>query len=110
VVVDAMSEPDAPPHFAIPLPGGRVARIPAALVEEHIVPSARCSHADDGDDDALVTAHHLSVDAATGAHDWHTDWEFGECEYVDDAGFPQRRHAWHRHPFGTEYAELYEGR
>ena len=40
-------------------------------------------------------------------HDWHADWEFGECDYLDEAGFPQRKHTWHRHPFGTEYAELY---
>ena len=41
--------------------------------------------------------------------DWHTDWEHGECDYTDESGFPQRIQAWHRHPFGTEYTELYEG-
>ena len=56
-----------------------------------------------------VTAHSMAVDAATGLSDWHTDWEFGECEYTDESGFVQRLQAWHRHPFGTEYAELYEG-
>jgi hypothetical protein len=61
--------------------------------------------ADDGD----VSAHSLSVDASTGTSEWHTDWEFGECEYTDESGFPQRLQAWHRHPFGTEYAEIYEG-
>ena len=56
-----------------------------------------------------VSAHSMAVDAATGLSDWHTDWEFGECEYTDESGFVQRLQAWHRHPFGTEYAELYEG-
>ena len=64
-------------------------------------------HETTSDDD--VTAHSLSVDAATGMSDWHTDWEYGECEYTDESGFPQRIQAWHRHPFGTEYTELYEG-
>lgn len=59
------------------------------------------------DDD--VTAHSMSIDAMSGASDWHTDWEYGECDYTDDSGFPQRIQAWHRHPFGTEYTELYEG-
>ncbi|MBM4358218.1 MAG: hypothetical protein FJ096_08905 [Deltaproteobacteria bacterium] len=106
-----MSEPEFQPCFTIPLPGGRIARIPAAVVEEHAMSEGRCVHADAGDDDvAVVSAHHFSVDANTGSHDFHTDWELGECEFVDEAGFPQRKHAWHRHPFGTEYAELYEGR
>ena len=56
-----------------------------------------------------VVAHSLSVDATTGTSEWHTDWEYGECEYTDESGFPQRIQAWHRHPFGTEYTELYEG-
>ena len=56
-----------------------------------------------------VTAHSLSVEASTGTSEWHTDWEYGECEYTDESGFPQRIQAWHRHPFGTEYTELYEG-
>jgi hypothetical protein len=62
---------------------------------------------DEEDDD--VTAHSLTVDATTGTSEWHTDWEYGECEYTDESGFPQRIQAWHRHPFGTEYSELYEG-
>lgn len=104
-----MSEPAPPPFFALPLPGGRVARIPAEVVERYASTEGRCAHADSGDEEeALVSAHHFAVDGATGTHDWHTDWEFGECEYVDESGFPQRKHAWHRHPFGTEYAELYE--
>jgi hypothetical protein len=60
-----------------------------------------------GDDD--VVAHSLSVDATTGTSEWHTDWELGECEYTDETGFPQRIQAWHRHPFGTEYSEIYDG-
>jgi hypothetical protein len=106
-----MSEPESVSYFAIPLPGGRIARIPASVVEQHAVSDGRCVHTDAGDEeDAVVSAHHFTVDATAGAHEWHTDWEFGECEFVDEAGFPQRKHAWHRHPFGTEYAELYEAR
>ncbi len=98
-----------PPLFAIPLPGGRVARVPAEVLEKYVANGATCVHADPGEED-VVAAHHMSIDPAHGSHEWHTDWEFGECEYTDEAGFPQRKQAWHRHPFGTEYAELYEGR
>lgn len=62
--------------------------------------------ADDHDD---VIAHSLTVDPLTGMSEWHTDWEFGECDYTDESGFPQKIQAWHRHPFGTEYTELFEG-
>ncbi len=102
-----MIEPDDEPHFAIPLPGGLVARVPRAVLEGYAVQGLSCVHADSGDDETVVSAHHLSVDAVAGSHDWHADWEFGECDYLDEAGFPQRKHTWHRHPFGTEYAELY---
>lgn len=106
-----MSADDREPHFAIPMPGGRLARVPAAVLERFVTTEGRCVHGDDaGEDEVAVSAHHFSVDATVGAHEWHSDWEFGECEYVDDAGFTQRKHTWHRHPFGTEYAELYEAR
>jgi hypothetical protein len=134
----------AEPQFTIPMPGGRVARVPVSVLEKYVDQDAKACHAGDpapsaqpegeaaarkemitiniyagsgqvaierhdetSDDD--VTAHSLSVDAATGMSDWHTDWEYGECEYTDESGFPQRIQAWHRHPFGTEYTELYEG-
>jgi len=105
-----MTKPHDEPHFAIPMPGGRTARVPASVLESYLSDGPRCAHADSGDDDVAVSAHHLSVDATVGAHEWHTDWEFGECDYVDESGFPQRKHTWHRHPFGTEYSELYEAR
>ncbi len=104
-----MTENNDAPRFTIPMPGGRVARVPASVLEQYISSEGRCVHGDPGEED-VVSAHHMSIDANTGSHDWHTDWEFGECEYVDEAGFPQRKQTWHRHPFGTEYAELYEGR
>lgn len=56
-----------------------------------------------------VVAHSMSVDPATGTSEWHTDWEQGQCEYTDESGFPRTAYAWHRHPFGTEYTELFEG-
>lgn len=142
---------DQPVCFTIPLPGGRVARIPQDVVEKYVEAEASAAHGpattapgatpapggqpktttlragesmitiniyagqgevsieqhDDGDDD--VVAHSLSVDQATGMSEWHTDWELGECEYTDETGFPQRIQAWHRHPFGTEYSEIYDG-
>jgi len=153
------------PRFVVPLPGGRIARVPFSVLEQYADSNARSVHfqqkralgsapggskpinttqitagesmitiniyaasgevaidreetttqqvvinhsADAADDDDVV-AHSLAVDAATGVSDWHTDWEFGECEYTDESGFAQRIQAWHRHPFGTEYGELYEG-
>lgn len=62
---------------------------------------------DPSDDD--VTAHSMSVDPTTGTSEWHTDWELGQCEYTDETGFPQTAYLWHRHPFGTEYTEIFEG-
>jgi hypothetical protein len=132
------------PRFTIPLPGGKVAKLPATVLAEYTQPDARAAHArpvkkagkkvtaggvtinifagegsaeaapvrvdvHHGEGDNDVVAHSLAVDPSTGVSDWHTDWEYGECEYTDEAGFPQRISAWHRHPFGTEYAELYEG-
>jgi hypothetical protein len=62
------------------------------------------------EDDRSVSAHHLVPDDTSGSEDWHTEQQFGECQYIDEAGYPQRRQAWHRHPFATEYTELYDGR
>jgi hypothetical protein len=125
------------PRFTIPMPGGKVAKVPARVLAEYVDSGAQAVHArptkkagkkaaaggvtinifaaegsvevrhGDAEDD--VVAHSLAVDPSTGVSDFHTDWEYGECEYTDEAGFPQRINAWHRHPFGTEYAELYEG-
>ncbi len=95
-------------HLIIALPGGRVARIPAEILEGYVVSDGTCVHGDPGEEDVGVSAHHLSVDATIGSHEWHADFELGECDYLDASGFPQRKNTWHRHPFGTEYAELYE--
>ena len=46
--------------------------------------------------------------SATGASVWHTEWELGQCDYTDESGFPQSAYAWHRHPLGTEYTEIYQ--
>jgi hypothetical protein len=102
------STPKEDARFVIPLPGGRVARVPASVLEQHVEGGALSVHHAEGDHED-VTAHSLSVDPSTGMSDWHTDWEHGECDYTDESGFPQRIQAWHRHPFGTEYTELYEG-
>ena len=128
------------PRFLIPLPGGRVARLPLQVLEEHAVEGAVVRHkapatpkgqttsiragastitinvfAGSGEvsveagEEGDVVAHSLSVDPTTGTSEWHTDWEYGECEYTNESGFQERIQAWHRHPFGTEYTEIYEG-
>ena len=138
--------------FSIPLPGGRVAKVPFEVLERHVDQSAKVCHSGDtpastpgsaeGSDpstttiragqgmitiniyagagdasseatpsptDEDVTAHSMSVDPTTGTSEWHTDWELGQCEYTDETGFPQAAYLWHRHPFGTEYTEIFEG-
>jgi hypothetical protein len=126
------------PRFTVPMPGGKVARVPVPVLQKYLDGSARYAHAaakPPGDSGSSITihihphngevrvergrgheagdhdvvAHSMSTDLSTGTSEWHTDWEYGECEYTDESGFPQRIQAWHRHPFGTEYAELYEG-
>jgi len=103
------------PRFAIPLPDGRVARVPLEVLAQHVDPVARACHAhlppepDHGHDEDDVVAHHLATDAQIGINDWHTDWEYGECTYTDSSGFATQIQGWHRHPLGTEYTELYEG-
>ena len=93
--------------FLIPMPGGRVARVPVALLESLLDPAARSAHGPEaGGDD--VSVHSASIDPTTGASVWHTDWELGQCDYTDDAGFPQSAYVWHRHPLGTEYTEIYQ--
>jgi len=136
--------------FSIPLPGGRVARVPYSVLEQHVDLAARACHTGDaprrdareganptttirtGDGMITinvfaergeitveqkgeqaggdVTAHHMSVDPTTGTSEWHTDWELGQCEYTDEAGMPQTAYLWHRHPFGSEYTEIFERR
>jgi hypothetical protein len=50
----------------------------------------------------------MTIDHATGASVWHTEWELGQCDYVDESGYPQSTYAWHRHPLGTEYTEIFQ--
>lgn len=97
------------PRFAIPLPGGRVARVPADVLLAFAEEGARLVH-DNDDDDEDVIAHDMKPDPVTGVSEYHTDWERGDCYYDDGSGVPQRIMAWHRHPFGTEYSEIYEGK
>jgi len=92
--------------FLIPMPGGRVARVPVALLESMVDPAARAAHGPEtGTED--VSVHSASIDPTTGASVWHTDWELGQCDFTDESGFPQSAYVWHRHPLGTEYTEIY---
>lgn len=103
-----MGDSNTTPVFSILLPGGRVARVPLDVLEQHIDSSATIAHgASQGADDD-VTAHSMSIDPATGASVWHTEWELGHCDYTDESGFPQTAYAWHRHPLGNEYTEIYQ--
>lgn len=93
--------------FTIPLPGGRVARVPIGVLEEYVTKGARSLHMEaEATED--VHAHSMAIDPTTGASMWHTDWELGHCDYTDEGGFPQSSYAWHRHPLGTEYTETYQ--
>lgn len=96
------------PRVTIPLPGGKVARVPAAVLMQYVEEGAHAAHVED-DDASDVTAHDMRVDESTGVSDYHTDWERGDCYYDDGSGSPQRVYAWHRHPFATEYTEVWEG-
>ncbi len=105
-----MSE-DTSPILVVPLPGGRVARVPLAELERFVAAGAKLSHTGEEeaaatDPDGDVTAHHLNVDASTGTSTWHTDYEYGPCSYTDESGFPHYGFAWHCHPTGSEYAEV----
>ncbi len=126
------TESDREPRFAISLPGGRVARVPLSALESFVDADAKLAHGSgpaaagrtavptgagpvtiniyaSGPGravDADVSAHHLAVDGQTGVSDHHADYELGECVVIDETGFPSRTIDWHRHPLGTEYAEL----
>lgn len=93
--------------FLVPMPGGRVARVPVSLLESLVDPGARLAHSADGGSED-VSMHSASIDPMTGASAWHTEWELGQCEYTDESGFPQSAYVWHRHPLGTEYTEIYQ--
>lgn len=94
--------------FTVPLPGGRVARVPLAVLEQHVDPAALSHHGPGEEAVDDVTAHGMTIDPATGASVWHTEWELGHCDYTDESGYPQSAYAWHRHPLGTEYTEIFQ--
>lgn len=83
------------------LPDGRVARIPTAVVEQYVDPKATAAHRV-APQEGTVTMKHMTDDAV-----WHDDYEYGEC-YFDKGLGVTRAVAWHRHPFGKDYCELYE--
>lgn len=87
----------------IPLPGGRVARIPLSVLEGFVVQDVKLAHDPSSGD---VSAHNTSIDTATGFNVWHTDVELGPCEYTDENGYQHAAFAHHYHPFGTEYTEI----
>jgi hypothetical protein len=89
----------------VPLPGGRVARVPLAILESYHVEGIQLAH-DPNESQDDVTAHGVVIDQATGASVWHTDTEFGPCDYVDDHGYHHSTIAYHRHPYGTEFTEI----
>lgn len=94
-------------QFLIPLPGGRIAKVPLSVLETYAAEGLTLCHDPTAHHDD-VTAHSMSVDVSTGASVWHTDWELGQCQYTDESGYPQQGYVWHRHPLGTEYTEIYQ--
>ena len=102
-----MAETSKEDVFTIHLPGGRVARVPLGALEPFVVPADRSGHHPDAQE-FDVSAHSVSIDPATGASVWHTEWELGQCDFTDETGFPQSAYVWHRHPLGTEYTEIYQ--
>lgn len=102
-----MAETSREDCFLLLLPGGRVARVPIAVLERYADPQAKLQHGPEEHADDVV-AHSMTIDAATGASVWHTEWELGQCDYTDESGFPRNAYAWHRHPLGTEYTEIYQ--
>ena len=101
-----MKSDASPTLFCLLLPGNRVARVPLTVLEAYVDQTAKLTHGPEGGED--VTAHNMAIDAATGTSTWHTEWELGPCDFMDDSGFPQHAYAWHRHPLGTEYTEIYQ--
>ena len=103
-----MGDTHSDPVFLVLLPGGRVARVPLAVLEQYVDPTAQLAHGVAVAEQEDVTPHSMSIDPTTGASVWHTDWELGQCEYTDENGFPQSAYVWHRHPLGNEYTEIYQ--
>lgn len=101
-----MSQAPDVPHLIIPLPRGRVARVPLDALEKYVDASARATHDANGSAGCEVEAQEMVADAQTGEGHWHTDWEMGQCTYNDDNGFPQTGYCWHRHPLGNSYTEI----
>ena len=100
---------DNPALLTISLPDGRVARVPLAVLEQYVATDAHSVHAAEAPASRNdVSAHNLRLDES-GSSDWHIEWELGPCAVTDGAGYPRECYAWHRHPYATEYAELYEG-
>jgi hypothetical protein len=87
----------------IPLPGGRVARVPLSILESYAAAGVALTHSPNPED---VTAHHMAVDTSAGTNHWHSDAEWGHCEFADENGTHQTGYVLHFHPFGTEYAEV----
>ena len=102
-----MSESSKEHVFLVPMPGGRVARVPVSLLESLVDPVARLAHAADSASED-VAMHSASIDPMTGASAWHTEWELGQCDFTDETGFPQSAYVCHGHPLGTEYTEIYQ--
>lgn len=93
--------------FVVPLPGGRTAKVPLSVLESYLAAGHVSGH-DPSHRHEDVTAHSMSVDGTTGTNVWHTEWELGLCEYTDENGYHQQAVAWHRHPLGTEYTEIFQ--
>jgi hypothetical protein len=100
----ATAETKPEPTILIPIPGGGVARLPISVLKQYRDDSAQLGHPPESMRD--VSAHNMTV-SSDGNSVWHQSFEWGLCEYTDQNGFPRHEYAYHNHPFGTEYTEVY---
>ncbi len=111
---DAVSEDDG--MITLATRGKGAVRLPLALIESFIDAEARPGHGRTAKlKRGAARSKGLSASPidGPGGSEWengeanfHTDYEYGECEYTDESGFVTQAEQWHNHPHGTEYTEI----
>ncbi|MFP6683187.1 MAG: hypothetical protein VB934_00670 [Polyangiaceae bacterium] len=110
----AVSEDDG--MLTLATRGKGAVRLPLALVESFIDAEARPGHGKTakrkrgaGRSKGLSASGRGGESGSeweNGEATFHTDYEYGECEYTDESGFVTQAEQWHNHPHGTEYTEI----
>jgi len=114
VKADAVHEDDG--MITLATRGKGAVRLPLALVESFIDANARPGHGKKAKRirrGARSKGLSASRSDGGGGSEWengettfHTDYEYGDCEYTDESGFVTQAEQWHNHPHGTEYTEI----